>query len=185
MPHPKPTIFTSQKAVAEHLGVHHVTVRKWRQEGMPGERGRYVIGEVEQWLRLQKPGSKGIPDSLTADMMGVGIDHALRKVADQDPRLRKQLAEADKLEEEARKLKRQNDEAEGQLLRRDDVEQAAAELCVRIRDRLEAIVDEVAMLIPEEVRNTVIDEIGHKLHLTLKEMSQWEPFEERAVSLDV
>lgn len=85
-----------------------------------------------------------------------------------------QRARIEKLQQEARAKQLKNDVAEGELVYRDEVEQKVAELCLRIKHRIEAIPQELETEWPVDLRESIKERMTDKLHLILTEMSQWE-----------
>jgi hypothetical protein len=80
----------------------------------------------------------------------------------------------DKAREEVRAKKLKNDQTEGLLLRRDDVERVFAELVLRIKSRVQVFPDEVEMLLPADVRDAAKRDLEDKVFLMLKEMAAWQ-----------
>lgn len=60
------------------------------------------------------------------------------------------------------------------LIEKDKYDQRVAELCIRIKTRLEAIPDEMEMEFPVETRVDNKRSLENKIQNILREMSQWE-----------
>lgn len=86
------------------------------------------------------------------------------------PRARLELR---KIREDIRARRLKTDQFAGLLMLRHEAEEAINALCLRVKSRLEALPDEIEMLLPPEVRAVVKREIANKIFLTLKEMAQW------------
>lgn len=128
----EPRIVESLGEVAAVLGVHRRTVLNWRTEGMPvkhagggGRAGMYDLDEIEAW----------------ADRTG-------RRAAtnEQAGRYREEL-EAEKL----RKLRRENDVAEGTLVYRDAVRGLIAERYTAARSLLERLPHQALTALPSNI----------------------------------
>jgi hypothetical protein len=134
--------------VADFFGVQRDTVRKdWRDDGMPGEEGRYKLDEIARWKF----------DRLKA---------ALQNAAPTD-------LEEKKLHEEWRYKWLKNELTERNLVPRDAVVQEAAMVMQRIADRLQALPDELESELPGDVRVEVKRRMQERVTLVLKEMSEW------------
>ena len=107
-----PWIATTLQQVAEFFGVKRQTVKQWSAGEMPGERGKYDLAAITQWLRN-------------------------RDKADCDKRLRKISSLKDqKLQEDIRFRQLRNDELEGKLVQRDEVERYATQAFSTLKTRL-------------------------------------------------
>jgi hypothetical protein len=136
---------------ALQVGVSKRTLEDYFARGCP----RGSVAEVQQW-RADNLAKRAVvpPPGETAGPSLADLQRA-------------------KCAEEVRAKRLKNDLAEGQLLRRDAADRVLAELCLRVKARLEALPDELEMLLPADVRSVVKRDIDDKLRLVLKEMSAW------------
>jgi len=78
-----------------------------------------------------------------------------------------------KLREQARNVKIRNDQLESKMILRDAAERVLADLCTAVKNRLEAIPDQIEMEIPRALRATVKRAVAHRIHQALTEMATW------------
>lgn len=89
----------------------------------------------------------------------------------------KSAADALKVREQYRRLKLQNDILEGKLRYADQIAQHWNMGLLRIKHRLEAFPDELAMTFPEPTRAQNLADFKNAINGLLREMSQWEPID--------
>lgn len=150
-------------AMARHYGVSRNSVDKWtsRPDFPGGRRGPWRQSEVDGYLeRIRSPLAPTAAEAQPTDVRQLG-----------EQRLRAEVA---KLLEDARGKKLRNDLFAGRLVERDQAERNAAEMCLRIKQRLEALSGELRMLFPRELQVKICGEIDEKIRLVLIEMSNWE-----------
>lgn len=76
--------------------------------------------------------------------------------------------------EQLRWRKLRNDEMEGRFIDRAAALDAVTRLVIRIRDRLQAIPEEVTAELPADIRHTMQRRMEEKIALILTEMAQWQ-----------
>jgi hypothetical protein len=92
-----------------------------------------------------------------------------------DPLTRRRLKwQTRKFREDARAKRMKNDQVAGRLLDTDEVKQWIAERFLRIKERLEAMPNELQVLAPSSIRATFREDIEKAVHRLLLEMSSWE-----------
>lgn len=144
----RPWVVDSLKLVAEFFGVAYGTARAWSMDGMPGSpKDGWDLAAALAW-RESRPGAQR-----AAASAGTGdLDEQLKT-------------------EQIRKHRLANDLKEGRLLDRHGVEQSAAELCLRVKTRLEAFPDEFEMRFPAETRIENKADLDHAVVQLLREMA--------------
>lgn len=155
--------WTRKTELAQHYGASRNAVDKWtsRPDFPGGRRGPWMQAEVDTWLQqIRSPAAPGLDDN--------AAECDRRQLAEK--RLRAEIA---KLLEEVRAKQLRNNVLEGRLGEREEYERSAAELCGRIRLRLEAIPGEMQMLFPRELQVELTAEVRAKIHLILTEMAAW------------
>lgn len=145
----------SLREVAEFFGVSYTTVRKdWRANGtVPEEKPKdgydlrqITKNHVEQQVKVaQRTGS---PNNELRD--------------------RKTGHQASKAAEEVRKIRRENDLAEGLLLSRDEVERYLVQWAIRFRTPLMRLPDKVASRVPGSMKAAVKAEVADDVRAALK-----------------
>lgn len=120
-PAPERQIVSGDQALAKHYGVTTRTIYQWRGDGMPCiDRGRffdYYLDETDQWVSEKRAEEGG-------DEEAGSLNKQLKEA-----KLRIELVEAERLE-------RQEEEARGNILPRDEYELFAAETIQDARDQL-------------------------------------------------
>lgn len=144
-------------AAAQELGVSSRVVSDYLARGCPGKPGHYDLDEMQAWrdAHLQKkPERSALAD--TSQLLIEKLRHEVRK-----------------LREEARFKRNKNRRDEGAFYPKALVDQAWGEAFARIRNRLEAIPDELEMTFPSETRELNKDDCRQKIKSILREMSRW------------
>ncbi len=161
---------TIKRDLCRIFDVSPTTAYAWtmRRDFPGGSKGPWYKDQVEAFLKQTKhyeaPG-KGRRRAKPRDDAAVsGYVDLAEKIAQR---------KFDKLDEEARKLKLDNDEKAGLLVPRDDVAQEFAIHCLRIKERLEAMPDELQMEFPAEYRQQWRTRLEDKVRLILVEMAAW------------
>jgi hypothetical protein len=108
---------------------------------MPGRRGHWDLREIRQWKESRQHDPSGGHHN--------GNGHPT------SPRERKTLADARQSEARAAILEQKRQLAEGELLRRDDVEQELAGVVSYIRTQLEQLPDAVIVEFEKDDRNRI------------------------------
>lgn len=145
----------TQGELANELDVTDRTVRTYLASGMPGadSRGKYNVERCRSW---------------------VAANVRVRETVDSSElHERYKLAEVEKMEEQAKKLKLDREIREGELVDRDDVVQAASEAFLMLKARLESLPDELEMTFPEATRAQNTADAKDKIYLLLKELATW------------
>ncbi len=165
------------EAIAAKLGVRVRAVWGWHSRGCP----LATAEAVSKWRadnvstakrRTKKPARPIDPREATGPtLLPVGA------VAVQQPTELpgRELLERQKLVEDVRSRRLRNDKIEDLLTDRAAREQAEQERFLRLKGRLEAIPDEIEMMIPPEIRPDLKREIADAIHNMLKEIASWMP----------
>lgn len=131
----------NQKQAAEALGYSVKSLQTWRKEpGFPDVSKGWDVAKIRSWLKER---SRKIPEDEAAG----------RKL-----NLAYKAAQVRKIAAEASRKEREEEEAKGNLLRRDKYEAFLAEVTALFRGRLYAIPKQIAALVPAEMRTMVIEE---------------------------
>ena len=146
----------TQEALAEHFGASLTTVRKWiaKPDFPGGRKGPWSIKAVGAYL--SSIGSPLAP----RDRAAGGTAAAARLRDEESLRLSRMFADAkqEKLNQDIRRARILNDEREGQLIRRDDVEQWVSAALVELRDLLLAWPAQLGGSVDPKVRKFVVSE---------------------------
>jgi len=155
----------TQTGLAKAFDVSLNTVKKWiLRAGFPGgAKGPWQYEEVAAYLATT--GSPKAPGAKPADAAAAEKQTSVVQIT--------ATAKALIAREQARKLKLANDEREGLLVAKDEVEQEMALRVLRIKERLEALPDELLMELPARSRHQLKARIEHKIRLILAEMARW------------
>lgn len=155
-----PWIVKSLADVSRFFRVARSTIGEWRQAGAPGTKGAWDLSELYHWKtnRQRDPTAVDAANELVAD--------AAR---------RKKIADAKTSEARARKLEIENSVAVGEMVYHDEVQQSAAEMVLRIKNRLEACPDDFMMSFPRDTREQNTSDFQNFISHLLKELSSWEP----------
>ena len=147
--------------VAKAFGVSLSTVKKdWRPSGMPGQARAYNLAEIAEWKRLRTKDPQ--PD-------GGGTSPAnddLRRRLAADVRIR---------EAEALRKERENKIEEGQILRRDNVQRAFAELIIATRTAFTTLPRKMMPRFPKAEAADLTAELLREVESILKAMAEWRP----------
>jgi hypothetical protein len=140
--------------VAKVLGVGERQVAQYLADGCPGEQGAYSLPEIIAWCKSHawKPRRAAAINSDDA------AELELRQL---------QV----KVERETLKLRTEA----GELINRDSVLAAVEQIFVRVKNRVEAIPEELAAQLPANIRVEQLSAWKQKLALVLKEMEGWAP----------
>jgi phage terminase Nu1 subunit (DNA packaging protein) len=134
-------VVSSRLKLAKALKVSDTMVDRYVAMGMPTvEGGGYDVDECQAWLNAYRSKS-GRPTKESSD--------------DEDLRERKLRAECEKLEEEGRKKRLDNDIAEGKVYLADEVDQYLNEIASRVRERVEQFPSEAVLGVPPDQRDMV------------------------------
>lgn len=151
----------SLREVAEFFGVALSTVKgEWRPARMPGKAGAWDLKEILAWrdARRRPAAATSDPDNkVTID----GKDLSIGKLV---------TLEAF---ERYRRRKIGNDRLAGELVSRDDVERGAAELVLRLKERFEAVPEELQMEFPGAQRVQWRQRLESKVRLILTDLASW------------
>lgn len=131
----EPRIVGTQQEVADAFGLHVQTVKVWAGRGMPTHPEGYDLDAIAEWRAS---------DGRRGSVVATGDEQRQRLLA----QIRTLTADA-----ENRELR--NAKARGDVLDRADVVQTVGALCLRVKERLEALPEEIAMDLPTEVRATI------------------------------
>ena len=146
--------YTKVSELAAAFEISLPTAKKWRDKpGFPGGKvGPWRHSAVETFLASTRRAASqtigNIGDEMAAERLG-------------------------ELRERHRKLKLENDERESILVPGDEVRQEFAMNLLRVKERLEAIPDELQMEVPAEVRLALVGRWREKVRLILVEISNW------------
>lgn len=161
--------------LATALGVSSKTINDYVRRGCPTDSPEAARSWKEENIARNGPPTIGERSS--------GV--VSRRYASHELDEAEQRAKIAKLEEEARGRRIKNDKEMGSLVYRDDVEQSATELTLRIKQRLEAIPIELEPEIPIDLRAQLTARWSEKIALILTEMSQMQlTSQERSVASD-
>ena len=146
----KPWMVAHLRDVAAFFEVSYDVVRrKWVKTGMPGKPGAYHLRQIMEW----KLGRWRDPTT----------------VADaNDVRARRQLALAEKTEQEAEARRLKNAEMQGRLLDRDAVRRSVTTVAVKMRVELTSLGGRVAMIVPAAMKATTKRLVEDTVALSLK-----------------
>lgn len=128
---------------------------------MPGANGAWDLKQILAW-RDSRPGRVRAAAIAAESSIDIdGDEMSATKVA--------------KLEqfERYRKIKLANDETEGLLVSRDEAFTQRVEMVLRVKERLEAMPDELVMEFPAKVRHEWRSRMENKIRLVLMEMAAW------------
>lgn len=145
-----PKVFLRRQAMAERFGVTAQTISKWLSldEFPGGVSGPWPISEVEAWVEARGRKSQGFAD--------------------------KDEAQLAKLAEDIRFRRLKNDVMERRLVDRSEFLGAVSRLVIRIKDRLQAIPEELCLELPTDLRDDIRAQWQSRIELILTEMSRWE-----------
>lgn len=142
--------------VAEHFGVQPNAVARWRQQGCPGERGRYDLDEIEAWKRT-RPKDHRSPSGSDKDLKEQLLEHKVRHEA----------ARAD-IEERKNELQR------GQYVETHLLENFVSQMNQQIRSDLLRVPVEMASGFPAEHREQIVQDMTDRLKLFLGGLAAWQ-----------
>ncbi|MFN3159733.1 MAG: hypothetical protein ACE37I_10480 [Rubinisphaera brasiliensis] len=150
-----PIATTNKTELAGWLGINRTTLYKWMSEpGFPvNEDGSVSPFEVGKWFVLR--------DSVQRESQGDLKEEKLR-------------ADLALVREKIRMTEIENDNLEGKLISREQVEKDIAAFCVRARSRLSSLADEIAAVVPGEVMATAKAKVQNRVRLVLKELADAE-----------
>lgn len=141
----KPLLIESQKQAAGLLGITDRALREWMKEpGFPTWEAGYNIHQIQTWAE-----GRGRKNSSKAQRM-VALEEAIK-----EQKLRRETLLANK-------LAREEEEAKGNILRRDEWETFSREQITVARDRLALIPRELCRYVPEKYHKTIQGE-GEKI----------------------
>jgi hypothetical protein len=156
-----PWVVSSLREVAEFFDLALSTVKgEWRGAGMPGEPGKWNLKEILAWREARRKPARAESG---------GDNH----IAIDGKQLSPAMLGLLEAYERYRRRKMANDKTAGELVSRVDAEQEAAELVVRLRERFEAVPDELQMEFPLRERATWRARLESKVRLILTELSSW------------
>lgn len=175
-------IVKTYRQVAEAFGgMDQDTVRKdWRPAGMPGKPGRWDLVEIARWQMSRQVGDKSrdiaikLISDLTADDNQSDSVRDPELVAAAELRRRKNEAEAEIKEADARTRQQNLALQEGRLVDRESAVREVAALVVRIKQRLLAAPTEMEMDFPRQTRKQNKADFEMFVRGLLLEMSGWE-----------
>lgn len=149
---------TTQVALAAHFKTNTNTVQKWvNRSGFPGGKsGPWNSAEVGKFLKKIK------------SPLAPGASKAAKKTLTAKAR----EAKLKKLIEDARYRKIKNDQLEGRLLDRADVESVIKRLIILIRDRLQDTPVEVTTELDPSIREGVRERIATRMAWVLRSTKQ-------------
>lgn len=150
----------TQNEVARAFGMSPSTIKgSWQSAGMPGTHGNYNLAEIALW-RLRHLEE---------------LDRKRRSVEDlDDAELKRRHAEAEarKLELQADRLEREEEQAMGNLVRRDSVTAAQKALIATFAERLVGIPDKLAPMLPTETSAELTEDIRGEISRALKALAE-------------
>ena len=147
-------LILEQKAAADALGITPRSLRDWMKEpGFPDCSAGYDIDEIKRWRDDRaKKGSE------------LGDQAKKLKVATAAQKLRFEKARADAAEREERA-------AQGNILPRDELETAVAELISLARDRLSGVPKSLSKFLPKTLHRRFQDEATKEVQRILNELA--------------
>lgn len=141
-------------AVATFFGVSRDTVRKdWQAREMPGAKGRYDLAAIARW-RIARAEADAFDGEGAGDLKGRLAEADVRK------------AEADAATKELNLRERR-----GELVSRAAVSAELAQVLASVRGRLEQMPRELAGAIPPEHRDSVAEDLRHRIALAQRELA--------------
>lgn len=153
-------IAKTHAAVGREFGLSANTIKQsWAPQGMPGEQGNYPIAEILIW-RLDYEAKVDRGRSQYADLADQQLDRKQRE------------AEARKLELQADRLEREEQEAMGNLIPRGDVVRTLRALASTFAERMNMIPDKIAPTLPTELVTEVTEQIRTEIQRHLKAFSE-------------
>lgn len=156
---PPARVVNSIAAVAKSLGLSSRVVADYLARGCPGKPGNYDLDAIDAWRALHvEAKQKKAPQDLASVA-------ALQ--------LKKLQREVGKLGQEVRAKRNKNRRDEANYYEKDVVDQFVGEAFARIRNRLEAIPDELEMTFPLETRELNKSDARAKIAGILREMAKW------------
>lgn len=147
----------SQAEVARFFGCNRHTVKDWAGADMPRlDGGGYDLREIVKW-KLAK-----------AEWAGDG---------EEADGLKQRLATADVAKAEADAAMKQLKLAEqrGRLVDRDAAKAVNGQIFAAVRNRLEQLPREVAGAVPPEIRDSVVEDVAHRVALCQRELAALKP----------
>lgn len=129
----------------------------WRGAGMPGRAGAWKLSDIAAWREKNRRQSTA-PD---VDSKSGSLAH------------RKAIAEATIAEENARAKKFKNDSHEGLVVNLAEAKLEVRKMFTRVKNRLEALPDELEMGFPSETRSQNKARAANTVNLLLQEMAAW------------
>ena len=145
-------IVATHHEIAEHFGVSTEAVHRWARAvpAMPGERGHYDLDEVAAWKRARPSDA---PDSSNGDVS--------------DAKERKLVAEADKLEAQARMATRLDQVQEGQFVLLSDVIRLISQKLLTVRERILCVPEAFKVSCPDELKESLAEDVRVRLEMAL------------------
>ncbi len=152
--------------VATAFEVSLVTVANWlRRADFPGGRqGPWEQEQVESYIKLN-----GLGKYFGAAQEGEDGDEG----EGESLRVQKLLAEIRKLKADASGKELRNDKAAGEVIDRKDAMQGASEVLLMVKARSMELPERIGMLVPSEIRASVVAEVENEVRKWLKEMAGW------------
>ena len=155
-----PGTAATQKGVAAAFGMSPNTVSgSWANAGMPGTKGSYSLAEIARW-RLQHLAE---------------VERSRRSVEDlDDAELKRRHAEAEarKMELQADRLEREEQQAVGNLVRRDDVTAAMHAIINAFSEHLDGLPDQIAPMLPVANAAEITEDVRGLIKRMLKGFSE-------------
>lgn len=152
------------REVAAAFGMNYTTVAKeWKQNGMPGEKGRYDLALIAAWRDTRKKAP-------TSSSNGRGMDDG-----NQQDYKRRLAADVRIREAEAARRERDNKVAEGNIVYRDNVNREVSELIIAARSAFKRIPRKMLPRFPRERAVDLAAELDREIDAVLKMMANWRP----------
>lgn len=145
----RPRIVKTLREVCVFFGVAYNTVQKWKLNGMPCLPDGYDLAAIAMWRESRKPAPSKNDTELAA--------------------IREQ-----KIREQYRGLKMENDLTAGELCYVDDISREWHERVSNAKAYLEEIAERCEVVLPADIQHDIAQRIERVIHDTLIELSEVE-----------